>query len=65
MSHTIEEAYEVADAIDRNAMDELQEELGDLLFVTTILARHAGIDPETALHHANDKYFYQFRVYTF
>ncbi len=30
--HTIEEAYEVADAIQRNAMDDLRDELGDLLF---------------------------------
>ncbi|MCP3672794.1 MAG: nucleoside triphosphate pyrophosphohydrolase [Gammaproteobacteria bacterium] len=30
--HTIEEAYEVADAIQREAMDELRDELGDLLF---------------------------------
>ncbi len=30
--HTIEEAYEVADAIQRGAMDELRDELGDLLF---------------------------------
>lgn len=30
--HTIEEAYEVADAIQRGAMDELKDELGDLLF---------------------------------
>ena len=29
--HTIEEAYEVADAIEHNDMDALQEELGDLL----------------------------------
>lgn len=29
--YTIEEAYEVADAIDRGNMDELREELGDLL----------------------------------
>lgn len=29
--HTIEEAYEVADAIDRDNMDDLREELGDLL----------------------------------
>lgn len=29
--YTIEEAYEVADAIERNAMDELRDELGDLL----------------------------------
>ncbi len=30
--HTIEEAYEVADAIGKGDMQELQEELGDLLF---------------------------------
>ncbi len=30
--HTIEEAYEVADAIQREDMDELRDELGDLLF---------------------------------
>ncbi len=30
--HTIEEAYEVADAIQRNDMTELKDELGDLLF---------------------------------
>lgn len=30
--YTIEEAYEVADAIQRNDLDELREELGDLLF---------------------------------
>lgn len=29
--HTIEEAYEVADAIEREAIDELPDELGDLL----------------------------------
>lgn len=30
--HTVEEAYEVADAIERNHMDDLKDELGDLLF---------------------------------
>jgi ATP diphosphatase len=30
--HTIEEAYEVADAIERGDTGELKEELGDLLF---------------------------------
>ena len=30
--HTIEEAYEVADAIERDNMDDLKDELGDLLF---------------------------------
>ena len=30
--YTLEEAYEVADAIQRGALDELRDELGDLLF---------------------------------
>lgn len=39
--YTIEEAYEVADAIERGAMDELKDELGDLLFQSVFHARMA------------------------
>lgn len=39
--YTIEEAYEVADAIDRGDMDELKEELGDLLLQVAFHARMA------------------------
>jgi MazG family protein len=39
--YTIEEAYEVADAIQRNAMGELKDELGDLLFQVVFHARMA------------------------
>lgn len=39
--YTIEEAYEVADAIERGDMDELKSELGDLLFQTVFHARMA------------------------
>lgn len=39
--YTIEEAYEVADAIERNDMGELQGELGDLLFQSVFHARMA------------------------
>ena len=44
--YTIEEAYEVADAIDRAAWDELRNELGDLLLQTvyhTQIAEEAGL----------------------
>ncbi len=37
--HTIEEAYEVADAIERGDMDHLPDELGDLLFQVVFYAR--------------------------
>jgi len=39
--YTIEEAYEVADAIERNDMGELKGELGDLLFQSVFHARIA------------------------
>jgi nucleoside triphosphate diphosphatase len=39
--YTIEEAYEVADAIARNDMDSLRDELGDLLFQVIFHARMA------------------------
>jgi ATP diphosphatase len=39
--YTIEEAYEVADAIDRGDMDDLKDELGDLLFQVVFYARMA------------------------
>jgi MazG family protein len=39
--YTIEEAYEVADAVERNAFDELKDELGDLLFQVVFHARMA------------------------
>jgi ATP diphosphatase len=40
--YTLEEAYEVADAIQRGAMDELRDELGDLLFQVVFYAQIAS-----------------------
>src|ERR1700749_4951257 len=39
--YTIEEAYEVADAIERGDMDDLKDELGDLLLQVVYHARMA------------------------
>ena len=39
----------------------LQEEIGDLLFTCVNLARHAGVDSETALRQANHKFEQRFR----
>jgi ATP diphosphatase len=39
--YTLEEAYEVADAIERNDMDDLRDELGDLLLQVVFHARMA------------------------
>ncbi len=41
---TIEEAYEVADAIERNDMDDLEDELGDLLLQVVFQAQIASED---------------------
>jgi ATP diphosphatase len=49
--YTIEEAYEVTDAIARGAMDELKDELGDLLLQVVF---HARMAEETGLFTFDD-----------
>lgn len=49
--YTIEEAYEVADAIEREAWDELKGELGDLLFQSVF---HAQMAEEAGLFSFDD-----------
>jgi ATP diphosphatase len=57
-----EEAREVVEARDRLSQAALEEEVGDLLFVMANLARHLGIDPESALRGANAKFTRRFNV---
>jgi ATP diphosphatase len=42
-------------------VDRLEDELGDVLFVTANLARHAGVDFSRALRRANAKFERRFR----
>ena len=49
--YTVEEAYEVADAIERNDMSALKDELGDLLFQTVF---HAQMAKEQGLFDFSD-----------
>jgi nucleoside triphosphate diphosphatase len=49
--YTIEEAYEVSDAIDRNDLNDLKEELGDLLLQVVF---HAQMASEQGAFHFND-----------
>jgi MazG family protein len=56
-----EELDEIRDAMVRGDLDAIEDELGDLLFVVTNLARQLKIDPARALRHANAKFERRFR----
>lgn len=56
-----EELAEVTEAMADGNELAIHEEVGDLLFVVTNLARHLKVDPETALRHANQKFERRFR----
>ena len=56
-----EELAELREVIDKQQpADRLEHEIGDLLLAVTNLARHAGIDPETALRAANRRFAQRF-----
>ncbi len=55
-----EEAAEVRDALRSGDAADIEEEIGDLLFVMANLARHAKVDPEMALEKANAKFVRRF-----
>lgn len=56
-----EELLELKEAIDSNDPAHIKDELGDVLFVCSNLARHLKIDPELALKYANEKFEKRFR----
>ena len=56
-----EELREFRQELDGGDMRRLAEETGDMLFACVNLARHAGVDPETALRAANRKFRDRFR----
>lgn len=56
-----EELDEVLEAMSENDPEAISEEIGDLLFVVSNLARHLKVDPETALRAANGKFERRFR----
>lgn len=57
-----EELTELKEAMETGKIDRIKDELGDVLFVCTNLARHLNINPQEALKHANDKFENRFRA---
>ena len=58
----VEFAAVAADPGDVRARDRLEDEIGDLLFVCANVARHAKVDPGSALRRANAKFERRFRA---
>lgn len=57
-----EEVQELKEAIAEGDKQHILDELGDVIFVCTNLARHLHIDPSLALRHANNKFETRFRA---
>ncbi len=51
-----EERAEFAEARERGTQDQIEDELGDLLFVLVNIARFVKVDPEQALRRTNTKF---------
>lgn len=56
-----EEIEEVHEALASNDSDSVEDEIGDVLFAMTNLARQVGVDPAKALRRANAKFEARFR----
>ena len=57
-----EELGELQEAVSANDRDGIEEEVGDLLFTCVNLARHLGVNAESALRAGNRKFESRFRM---
>lgn len=55
-----EEIEEVKEAVREKKADEVEDEIGDVLFVLANLSRYYNVHPEIALNRANNKFKYRF-----
>ncbi len=56
-----EEVQEVKEALQQQDDDAVESEIGDLLFTVVNLARHAGVDAESALRRSSSKFTRRFK----
>lgn len=56
----LEELSELKDAAANGTPEEQEHELGDLLFAVAAYAKHIGLEPETALNAANNRFVKRF-----
>ena len=56
-----EEVAELRASVAHESVERVEEEMGDLLFAMANLARKLGIEPESALRKANEKFSSRFR----
>lgn len=56
-----EEVLELKEAIAIKSKDDMEDELGDVLFVCANIARHLDLDPSSALRRANKKFTQRFK----
>ncbi len=61
MAKVHEEMDELQEGIASADADNIEEEIGDLLYAVVNVARHTGVDPEKALHRACEKSISRFR----
>ena len=57
-----EEIRELDEAVDQGNIENIQEEVGDILFTAVNIARFLNMDPESALSKANQKFITRFQA---
>jgi tetrapyrrole methylase family protein/MazG family protein len=62
LAKVTEEARELAAAASSADHENAQEELGDLLFALVVVGRRLGLEPERALHQANQRFRRRFTL---
>ena len=56
-----EELGELSVALDTGEKSQIEEEVGDLMFTVVNIARHVGVDAESALRRCNHKFTARFK----